>query len=153
MANRSTPQPIPPAARLAELVLSVSRRLTLRDQDGTSAVPLSSLEAMVMRCIDADPGTSPSLIAAKLGLKSSNASAALRDLERKGFLRRTVDPADRRSVHVEATPFAQQNLDLKREQWVRMLESHLPDHEALAGAIAVLDGLDRALDATGRGDA
>lgn len=149
MVSESTP--VPPAAQLAELVLSVARRITPREQEGTTAVSLSPLEVMVMRCVDADPNASPSRIAATLGLKSSNASAALRDLEAKGFIRRTSDPSDRRSVRVESTGFARRNLALKREQWERLLSPHLSDRGGLAQAVTLLEGLDRALDAAGRG--
>jgi DNA-binding MarR family transcriptional regulator len=133
-------------AQLAELILSVSRRLGLRDHQDAFAVPLSPLEAMVMRHVDAEPGTTPSRISAKLGLRSSNTSAALRDLEAKGFVRRTVDPADARSVRVEPTPLASENLARKREHWVRLLAPHLPDAGAVASAVAVLAGLDSALE-------
>ena len=151
---RSETQPVPDAAQLparfAELVLSVSRRLNLLDHGDAGSVPLSPLEAMVMRHIDAVPGTTPSRIAASLGLKSSNASAALRDLEAKGFVRRSVDPADGRSVRVEPTAFARDNLASKRRYWVDLLAPMLGDDVALASATQLLAGLDKTLETAAR---
>lgn len=133
-------------ARLAECVLSISRRLALLAHGETDAVSLSPLEAMVIRHIDAEPGTTPSRISARLGLKSSNTSAALRDLEARGFILRSVDPADGRGVRVHPTSAARQNLARKREQWVRQLAPHLLDEGALASAVSLLAGLDLALE-------
>jgi DNA-binding MarR family transcriptional regulator len=137
---------VPLPARLAELVLSVSRRLILIGDQDAGTIPLSPLEAMVMRHVDAVPGATPSRISARLGLKSSNTSAALRDLESKGFIRRTVDPADGRGVRVESTALARENLALKREQWVRLLAPLLPDASTLADAVDILAALDDALE-------
>ncbi|MGC3992870.1 MAG: MarR family transcriptional regulator [Propionicimonas sp.] len=134
-------------ARLAELVLSVSRRLSLLDHADVGSVPLSPLEAMVMRHIDAEPGTTPSRIAARLGLRSSNTSAALRDLEAKGFIRREVDPDDGRSVRVEPTAFARENLASKRRYWVQLLAPMLDDAAGLAAATSLLAALDHDLEA------
>lgn len=135
-------------ARLAELVLSVARRLTLLEHQAPGTVPLSQLEAMVMRHVDAEPGTAPSRISATLGLKSSNTSAALRELEAKGFIRRTVDPTDGRGVRVEPTPVARENLALMHDHWVGRLAPHLPDVTALGAAVDLLARLDGALEAS-----
>lgn len=129
-------------ARFAELVLSVARRLTLLEHGASGTVALSQLEAMVMRHVDDEPGTTPSRIAATLGLKSSNTSAALRDLEAKGFVRRTVDPADGRGVRVEPTAQARESLALKRAYWVSRLDEHLSDEAALTAAVRLLAELD-----------
>jgi DNA-binding MarR family transcriptional regulator len=147
MIKRTPPveHAVQPQARFAELVLSVSRRLNLLDSADAGAISLSPLEAMVMREIDASPGTTPSRIAARLGLKSSNASAALRDLELKGFIRRSVDPSDGRSVLVRPTPLARENLARKRDHWVDVLAPHLDDDAALNSAVQLLAALDAAL--------
>lgn len=133
-------------AQLAECVLSISRRLLMLEHGASDAVSLSPLEAMVIRHIDAEPGTTPSRISTRLGLRSSNTSAALRDLEARGFIRRSVDPADGRGVRVHPTSDARQNLARKRERWVRQLAPHLLDEGALSDAVRLLTGLEVALE-------
>lgn len=133
-------------AQLAELMLNVSRRLALLDHDDSDTVPLGAVEAMVMRHVDAHPGVTPSQISARLGLKSSNTSAALRDLETKGFIRRGIDPADGRGVRVDPTPLARRNLARKRARWNRQLSPHLPNEDALAVTVELLTSLDAALE-------
>ena len=137
-------------ARFAEIVLSVSRRLTLLTAHQAGPISLSPLEAMVMRQIDAEPGTTPSRVAARLGLKSSNTSAALRDLEAKGFITRTVDPTDGRGVRIDPTPLARENLERKRGQWSELLLPLLAQPESLASVVELLADLDEALAASSR---
>lgn len=113
-------------ADVAELVLSVARRLGLAARE-TDTVTLTPLEAMVMRWIDAHPGSTPSQVAAHLGLRSSNASQALRDLEARGFIRRSTDPADARSVRIDPLPAARENLQDKRRSWAAIVGSALSE--------------------------
>jgi len=100
-----------------------------------------------MRQIDAHPGISPSRLAAVVGLKSSNASAALRQLEAKGFLRRCVDPGDGRAITIRPTQLAQDGLAVKREVWGRALQPYVGDRGALADTVAMLARMDEMLEA------
>jgi DNA-binding MarR family transcriptional regulator len=112
-------------ADLADVVLSVARKIHARTSEASDAIPLTPLEALAMQHIDRRPGITSSEFAADLSLKSSNASAALRELERKGLVRRDPDPLDRRTVRVTATARAHENLLRVRRAWTNLL-SGLP---------------------------
>lgn len=133
-------------ADLAEAMLSVARRLTMAGSPDSSVIQLSPLEALVMRHIDRNPGTTPSRLAAHLALRSSNASAALRELEAKGLISRTVDPDDARGVRIEPTPAARENLERKRLEWASVLAPHVGAASGLAAAVALLNDIDQGLD-------
>jgi len=137
-------------ADLADSILSVARWLALLGNQDAAVVQLSPLEALVIRYVDRNPGSTPSQLAAGLGLKSSNASSALRDLESKGFIRRSVDPADGRSVRIEPTAFAQENRDLRRQCWARIVGPLIDNVETSVAAISLLGNLDAQLAEMGR---
>lgn len=133
-------------AELAEAVISLARRLTLAGQHRTDAVPLTMLEALVMRHIDAHPGTTPSQLARHLHLKSSNASAAIRGLEEKDFIRRLTDDTDGRSVRIEATAVAEANRLLYRQSLADLLAPLAGDDAGVQTTLAVLSAMDAGLD-------
>ncbi|RCH67269.1 MarR family transcriptional regulator [Streptomyces sp. SDr-06] len=62
---------------------------------------------------------------------SSDASRALRQLERKGLVRRASDPGDARRVGLHPTPKAAENLGHLQGAWSRLLG------EAVSGAAEV----------------
>jgi DNA-binding MarR family transcriptional regulator len=84
-------------------------------------------------------------VAAQIGLKSSNASAALRTLTDHGFVRRETDPADGRGTLLYATAAAEQNLSRVRAAWAELLRPHCPDDDSLEVALGLLEHLDQAL--------
>lgn len=102
-----------------------------------------------MRHVDEHPGSSPSALAAHLGLKSSNTSAALTALEKRGLIVRSLDEHDGRSVRIHPTPLARENRRLLRDSWGRLLETLHPDGAAVRAALEILiamdDGLDEAM--------
>lgn len=130
---------------LADVLLSVARKITVRADEDPGFVTLTQLECLVMRHIDKHPGITPSRIAAAVGLKTSNASTALRSLEAKGFITREPDPRDRRTVHIYPTPLAADNLRRVRRVWHSLLAPHLTDPAATAEAVAFLTRLDDSL--------
>ncbi|MDR1185875.1 MAG: MarR family transcriptional regulator [Bifidobacteriaceae bacterium] len=133
------------SADLAELIMSLSRWLQAEVVRDAGAVQLSSLERMIMRDIEQNPGTTPGRLGRHLGLRSSNTSAALRSLERQGMVRRAHDPADRRRIQLFPTPKAQGNLARVRASWADLLGPHLDSDAAVAHAVALLTDLDRSL--------
>jgi DNA-binding MarR family transcriptional regulator len=116
-------------AELAQLILSVAREIRFRGYDDPEAVSLNASEANVMRYIDTHPGTTPSAVADATGLRRSNLSAALRDLESRGFVERRVDPNDGRGVNLFPTPRAARNLQLVRREWAQALAAGLGDDD------------------------
>lgn len=135
---------------LADLILTIARKIAAHEIDDESFVPLSNLEAVVMRCIDRHPGIGPSEIATELGLRSGNMSAALRALDAKGLILRTPDPDDRRAVRVFPTPTAAANIELLRAQWIRTLAPVIPPDADLAPVIDLLERIDGRFQAGGK---
>lgn len=138
-------------AELAQLILSVAREIRFRGYDDPEAVSLNASEANVMRYIDTHPGTTPSAVADATGLRRSNLSTALRDLESRGFVERRVDPNDGRGVNLFPTPRAARNLELVRREWAHALDVGLgADHRDIASAKRLLQRLEGGLVAARR---
>lgn len=139
----------PDEARLADVadrIVYISRVLTTRIAEHAEIVPVSSLEALVLRHVDRHPGISSSQVASNLQLRTSNASTVLRSLVEKGMLRRENDPADGRGARFALTPLARESVRNVRSIWSSMLGGALPegaDIEATLGLLSALeDGLD-----------
>ena len=87
-------------------------------------------------------------VAAATGLQRSNLSRALRELESKGLVRRSVDPADSRGVVVRSTELAAENLTTLRGIWARLLGDALEasgEQHDIASAVALMRALERGL--------
>lgn len=138
-------------ADLAQLILSTAREIRFRGYDHPDAVALNPSEGNVMRYIDAHPGTTPSAVAEATGLRRSNLSAALRDLESRGLVERRIDPHDGRGVNLFPTPRAARNLELVRREWAHILASGLgADRRDIESAKSLLTRLEAGLVATRR---
>lgn len=127
------------AADLADLILSIARRIQAKETHFTDVIRLSNLDSLVMRHIDRHPGSRPSTIASDLGIRSANMSAALRSLEAKGLIRRDPDPLDGRGVIVHPTSVAAENLRRLRTQWAEVMPPATPDLDTLVAALTFLD--------------
>ncbi|MGO3140769.1 MAG: MarR family winged helix-turn-helix transcriptional regulator [Galactobacter sp.] len=113
---------------LGMVVQDLARTLTNLDMGHNSEIiKLTPVESMVMNQIDATPGITPRQIADALELKSSNAAAALRNLETHGFFTRVPDPHDGRVSHLHPTAVAQQNLSRVKQAWAEALAPAFPD--------------------------
>ena len=133
-------------AELAQLILSAAREIRFRGYDDPEAVSLNPSEANVMRCIDGHPGTTPSAVADATGLRRSNLSAALRELESQGLVERRVDPNDGRGVNLFPTPRAARNLALVQSEWAKALAVGLgDDHRDVPAAKRLLTRLEAGL--------
>lgn len=134
-------------ADLADAVMAVARAIKTRTAADPSVFDLSATEVTVLRHIDRHPGASPSSVAAGTGLRRSNLSRALRDLEAKQLVRRAADPSDNRQSLLESTELAAQNLTRIRAIWSGLLHDALGGsggHD-IASALDLLDTLERGL--------
>ena len=135
-------------ADLADLVTSVARAVKLQASADPAVLDLSVTEVTVLRYIDHHPGVSPSVVAAGTGLQRSNLSRALRDLEAKGLVRRTPDPADNRQAVLRSTDLAAANLQRVRAIWARLLDDALAasgEKHDIDAALRLLNALERGL--------
>ncbi|WP_084126921.1 MarR family winged helix-turn-helix transcriptional regulator [Demequina sp. NBRC 110054] len=132
-------------ADLAAAVLVLARRLHAAEQRAEGLVPLGGVEVLVMQHVDRHPGVSPSALAVAIGLKPSNASAAIRALEEKGLVERRKAEDDARCVELWATARAAENLASLRAHWRDLLAPHVDDLDSAASAAEFLERIDEAL--------
>lgn len=135
-------------ADLADVVMAVARAIRTQAADDQDVVELSATEVTVLRFIDHHPDVSAGTVAAGTGLQRSNLSRALRDLEAKGLVRRSADPADSRQVVLRSTRLAEENLARLRAIWARLLDDALAasgEKHDVASALALMRALERGL--------
>lgn len=132
-------------ADLVQLSQSIARHVYTVPAENPDILYLTRLEGVTMQLIDRHPGMRATELADRLGLRHSNASTALRELERKGMVRREPDPTDRRASLIWPTALANANLARLRAHWARMLAPLGLAPEDLTGAVAVLQRVEAAV--------
>lgn len=94
---------------------------------------VSRSAVQVLRVVSRGPEPSPSDVAQRLRMTSSNVAAALRELESAGLVRRLRDPQDGRRVQLSLTPAgadAVSCVHAERDTWFgRAIEAVLDDDE------------------------
>lgn len=141
-----------PAAELADLadvVMAVARAIRSQAAADPAVLEFSATEITVLRYLDHHPDIGPSAVAAATGLQRSNMSRALRDLEAKGLVQRSPDPADSRQAVLRSTPLAAENLARLRGIWARLVGDALDasgERLDVSAALTVLRALERGLD-------
>lgn len=128
-----------------DAVVIIERQIKIASSQAEQLIALTSLEVLLMQYIDQNPGATSSHIASVLGLRTSNASAALSDLEEKGLVERRNDPADGRSINVWPTKLAQSNLAQIHDHWLQMLSELNVSDKDLATTITTLNAIATAL--------
>lgn len=130
---------------LADLILAVGRQIrAMQDRSIDMCTPV---ESAVMRFVNQSPGTSARAAAEATRLPSSNLSRVLRALEDKGLVRREIDGADARCVHLYPTERAAENLQHLRDTWSRTLDGTLSDSEAVTSLTESLREIENKLSA------
>ena len=91
---------------LDDVIVRMTRMMSSRHQHvGPDCCPetLTLSQAMLLRALDAHDGSKMSDVAVLLAVKPPAASAAVAQLERDGYVRREIDPDDRRVTLVHVT--------------------------------------------------
>ncbi|WP_062381645.1 MarR family winged helix-turn-helix transcriptional regulator [Demequina pelophila] len=145
MPIESGPTRVVEAADLADVVLTLARRMYGWEGRRAGIEHLGAVDTLVMRHVDRHPGVTPSEVAEAVGLKASNTSTSLRGLESRGLVERRRDTADARQVRVFPTDKAAANLARLRELWSDMLTPHIPDGADVAATVALLESVNEAL--------
>ena len=143
MARDATP-PAPDlvADRLHSAAIHLLRQLRREDAaSGLSPARLSALSVLVF----GGPSTLGDLARAE-GVRPPTMTRLVQGLERDGFVERAPDPADRRQVHLRATPEGERVLHKGRQRRVARLAAALAalgddERARLADAIDVLEGM------------
>ncbi|MGG7308568.1 MarR family winged helix-turn-helix transcriptional regulator [Curtobacterium sp. AB451] len=130
-------------AELADVVLRISREIDPNGARSLDIVPLTGTEALVMRWIDRNPGSTPSAVAEATALKRSNLSVAVGSLVAKGMVERRPDPDDARTVQLYSTELAAGSIERLHAHWAGMLRQALGgDDEGVATTFATLTRID-----------
>lgn len=133
-------------ADLADSVLALARTIHAHTRADPQVVPLTATEVNVMRYIDHNPSSTPSAVAAAVGLQRSNLSKTLRSLEAHGLIHRAADGDDGRQSVLTPTTRAADNLARLRSQWSHLLAgAAAPADSDIDTALAVLRALERGL--------
>jgi len=138
---------IPLANALRDIAWLLPRTLG-RAPNPTQLLPRSELE--VMRLLAQRPGLSVNEVAADLGIRPPNVSAAISSLVARGQLERREDPADGRVVRLYPTRSAMRIRAAQERAWGSALDVVLDeldprDREQLEDAGGALAGLAQAL--------
>lgn len=104
-------------AELADLALVVAREIQVRGYSDPGAVPLTQTEGAVMRYLNENDGSAPSVIAAATGLQRTNLATVLTGLQRKGLIERRQCPQDGRAASIHTTEHGRANYALVRREW------------------------------------
>ncbi|HXR43291.1 MAG TPA: MarR family transcriptional regulator [Pseudolysinimonas sp.] len=134
---------------LADSILAISRYIHASKSFAVHG--WTPIESAVMRFVDRNPGTTASAAAEATQLISSNFSRALRLLEKKGLVRREIDPEDGRRVRLFPTESAQENLRLLHELWTGLLDGVVDDRKDLVRTNAFLRRVEAGLVARAAG--
>jgi DNA-binding MarR family transcriptional regulator len=148
-----------PAARARELAVALHDLVwllprTLDPQAEADLEPLPPSELEVMRLLVRRPGLSVGEVARELGLRQSNASAAIRGLLARGLLERRADASDGRIARLAPTARAQTIRRRREEAWGELLRARLrrlrPDEADRL--LASVDSLKALVDELSAGD-
>lgn len=92
---------------LAELFFAVSRRLRHFSRESLEPLDVSPSQARALGVLMRHSPRRPSSIAEHLRIAARSATEVVDDLQARGLVERTPDPADRRAVLVALTPAGQ----------------------------------------------
>lgn len=106
-----------PSHELGSLLHSLSWTIHRILPSAAGLDPLPTSELVVLMRIHGEPGLTVSELAVQLGLRQSNASAAVKALVGRGLLERKTSPSDRRLALLYPTEAAEKNKRLIEEAW------------------------------------
>jgi DNA-binding MarR family transcriptional regulator len=114
-------------ASFAEAIVAIANHLRPRGEGWRNVVDLTGTEVTVIREVQRTPGCTPTHMSRVTGLRRSNVSTAIRQLESRGMLVRVQDGDDARTYLLHLTDLARQSISLMRSIWVEMLRDLDPD--------------------------
>ncbi|MCC3278509.1 MarR family transcriptional regulator [Arthrobacter sp. zg-Y40] len=146
---------VPEAQRsVADLLRDLAWNIHRRAPEITGIDPLPATELALLKHVLDAPGLTVTEVARLMGLKQSNASAAVRTLTERGLLTRSSSPTDRRVSHLVPTEEARAQNEAIAAAWsgpVRAAIEQLDGKQkaALEAASESLGALNRLLQAKG----
>jgi DNA-binding MarR family transcriptional regulator len=112
------------------------------------ALDLSTTEFAVLIHLHSDVHVTPREVGHRLGITTGSTTAVLDRLERAGYLARTPNPGDRRSLFLSLTSRGQQAVDWAFAKHAEVVGSVLADFSSddLRRLVIMLAAVERALD-------
>lgn len=112
--------------------------------------PIPTTEIALLKQVLETPGETVGELSEALGLRQSNASAALRAMDGRGLIVRSPSETDRRIVRVQATRAGEREHKAIAQAWVDSVDVALSDLSndqvrALEQAVEAMQALERAL--------
>ncbi len=139
--------------RLGSAVHDLSWALRHAEPPAEDFEPLPPTEFQIIRFLDRRPSSSLGEVARALGLRQSNASAAVRGLIERGLVDKHQDDADRRVVRLTTTARSAGRREPIEASWADTLASALGDLdpgdvESIRAAVGPLSALAERLTAS-----
>jgi DNA-binding MarR family transcriptional regulator len=120
--------------RLHHLVMDLIRVADqLQPEHAMPAAPVTTSQAFTLHELDTDGPLSQQELAERLGLEKSSVSRMVAELERKGYVGRERDPANRRFNRIRLTPAGRAAHEAVRTAM----------HDHFTAAVSALDGVHR----------
>ncbi|MCC3289740.1 MULTISPECIES: MarR family winged helix-turn-helix transcriptional regulator [unclassified Arthrobacter] len=145
----------PAATReIADLLRDLSWNIHRKAPEITGIEPLPNTELAVLKHVLDNPGLTVTELARLMGLKQSNASAAVRTLAERGLVTRSGSPTDRRVSLLLPTEEARAQNEVIAHAWAGPIRAGIErltveQREALAAASEALVALNRAMQSRG----
>ena len=146
---------VPAAAReIADLLRDLSWNVHRKAPEITGIEPLPATELAVLKHVLDNPGLTVTELARLIGLKQSNASAAVRTLAERGLVARSSSPTDRRVSLLVPTDEARAQNEAIAHAWAGPIRAGIArldedQREALEAASEALVALNRIMQARG----
>ena len=146
---------VPAATReIADLLRDLSWNVHRKAPEITGIDPLPATELAVLKHVLDNPGLTVTELARLVGLKQSNASAAIRTLVDRGLVTRSSSPTDRRASLLMPTEEARAQNEAIAFAWSGPIRAGIArleegQREALEAASGALAALSRTLQARG----
>ena len=146
---------VPAATReIADLLRDHSWNVHRKPPEITGIEPLPATELAVLKHVLDNPGLTVTELARLIGLKQSNASAAVRTLAERGLVTRSSSPTDRRVSLLVPTEEARAQNEAIAHAWAGPIRAGIAglddkQREALEAASEALAALNRILHARG----
>ncbi|NMR29421.1 MarR family winged helix-turn-helix transcriptional regulator [Crystallibacter degradans] len=139
-----------PSHELGSLLHSLSWTIHRILPSAAGLDPLPTSELVVLMRVHREPGLTVSELALQLGLRQSNASAAVKALADRGLVERRTSPTDRRLALLHPSEKAQKNKRLIEEAWsgsisTALLKLPAEQIQAIVGAAEALAALEEEL--------
>lgn len=132
-----------PGRDLLAAVLAVHHELSALDRRAASALGLTAADHACLDLIHREGPITPSELARRLESRPATITGRLARLEKTGWITRSIDDRDRRSVNLELTPERRRAMAQVFDPIKDTIKSLADGRTEVAGALVLLDDVSR----------